>query len=93
MSKNRVIHYRGKKERYKAFLDYCERAMREKGAIHRDDLICNAVNKRGQRMQCNIPLRRAFGQVILRDKQRRFVRISDNVYALDEMIQDEKVKA
>jgi hypothetical protein len=93
MSKNRVVHYRGKKERYKAFLDYCERAMREKGAMHRDDLISNAVNKRGQRLQSNIPIRRAFGQVIMRDKHRRFVRISANVYALDELIQDEKVKA
>ena len=85
-----VVHYRGKKERYKHFLDSCERQMLEKGAMHRDDLIQNATNKRGMRLQTNIPLRRAFGQIMLRDRERRFVRISENVYGLCEMQQELK---
>ena len=70
MKKNKVVHYRssrtGNVTKYKAFLDSCERLLKERGAL----------------LRCGIPMHTAMYFALINDTEKRFKHLGDGVWDL-----------
>jgi len=82
MKRNRIITYGRPKaqNKFKPFFDSCERLIKEKGALHKMDLIHLATNKKGMPMRCGVPMSKGFHLIMRRDD--RFVYVGDGVWDL-----------
>ena len=82
MSKRIVEYGRPKAQKNKAFLDSCERLIKEKGALHKMDLIHLASNKKGMPLRCGVPMSKGFFRCLSADKEKRFIHVGDGVWDL-----------
>ena len=82
MSKRIIEYGRPKAQKNKAFLDSCERLIKEKGALHKSDLINQATNKKGMPMRCSVPVLKGVFRCLSADKQKRFIHVGDGVWDL-----------
>lgn len=86
MKKSKVVHYRssrtGNVSKYKPFLDSCERLLKERGAMHKKDLICGATTKKGTKLRCGIPIHKAMYFALINDTEKRFKHLGDGVWDL-----------
>lgn len=80
---SKIVKYK-RKQKYKQFLDSCERQLRKSntGIMHKRDLIVNARTKRGTKMRTGIPDVRGVHVHLLADGRGRFVWLGDGLVAL-----------
>ncbi len=88
MKRNKIVHYRssrtGNVAKYKPFLDSCERLLKERGAMHKKDLVAGASTKKGTKLRCGIPIHKAMYFALINDTEKRFKHLGDGVWGLAE---------